>query len=185
MPLFAAPSLDNRCSRCGDLGVWMTPAGAAAVCPVIQMGQPHVEPNAAAKLIERATRSLAFRELPILTLPFEVARTLSYSTSSEPCDREYLLNKHFGWQSASRLRKFHYVIEELRSGWLLPIGSRKEEPFGYWIITDEADFKDWFERTRSAPIKQLSTIHKVARANFPIFAEQIELEFWKDMAEGV
>ncbi len=60
------------------------------------------------------------------------------------------------------------------------VGSRKQEPSGYWIITDLEDFKEWFDRVKAAPITQLTTIHRVAKANFPVFAEQIEMDFWTD-----
>jgi hypothetical protein len=81
---------------------------------------------------------------------------------------------------ANQLRKFHAAIEELRRVWMLPIGSRKDSPAGYWIITDVKDFEEWINRSKSAPITQLTTIYKVAKRNFPIFAEQMELDIFND-----
>ena len=170
-----------RCDRCGDLGITIWPQGNVDTCPAIKLGHSHDEPNAAARIIERATRSLAYRRIPVNSLSFDVARALSRRTTDDPAPRQTILDKYFGWASHQRLRKFHYVIEELRSVWLLPVASRKGTPHGYWIATDEADFKEWVERSKSAPLKQLSTIHAVARANFPILAEQLEYEFWKDL----
>ena len=69
------------------------------------------------------------------------------------------------------------MIEDLRSEWLLPVGARKDDPSGYWIITDAADFAEWFTRSKSSPLTQLTTIHRVARRHFPTFAGQIELDF--------
>ena len=176
-PVFYGPP----CFRCGDLGIVINPQGMVATCPEITLGEPHAEPNAAARIIERATRSLMFRKVPVNPLAFDVARALSRQTTDHPAPRQTLLDKYFGWASHQRLRKFHYVIEELRSVWLLPVASRKGTPHGYWIATTQADFKEWVERSKSAPIKQLTTIHAVAKANFPIIADQLEFEFWNDL----
>jgi len=171
----------GRCKFCGDLGVRITSLGKVDVCPDIQLKRPHVEPNDAAKIIERCCRSLMFRKVPVNPLSFDIARALSRQTTDDPAPRQTMLDKYFGWASSQRLRKFHLVIEDLRDVWLLPVASRKGTPHGYWIATTEADFKEWVDRSKSAPIKQLTTIHKVARANYPILAEQLELEFWKDL----
>lgn len=175
------PYYGPRCARCGDLGIVIDPKGLIATCPDITLKNPHAEPNAAAKIIERATRTLMFRKVPVNPLSFDVARALSRRTTDDPAPRQTMLDKYFGWASHQRLRKFHLVIEELRKVWLLPVASRKHAPHGYWIATDEADFADWVKRSKSAPIRQLTTIHKVARANFPILAEQLELEFGQDL----
>lgn len=175
------PDSGLRCHRCGDLGISIWPQGHVDICPAIKLGHSHAEPNAAARIIERCCRSMMFRGVPINPLSFDMARALSYRTTDDPAPRQTLLDRYFGWASHQRLRKFHYVIEELRSVWLLPVASRKGSPHGYWIATCEADFKEWVERSKSAPIKQLTTIHKVARANFPLLAEQLEFEFWKDL----
>jgi len=170
------------CDRCKDLGIWITPQGRVAVCPNIEMGNRHVEPSEAAQAVKRATDRLQRNGGTVHQLSFDVARKLSYFTSEQPCDRDSLLNSHFGWTSNNRLRRFHKVIEELRSDWLLPVASRKEDPAGYWISVDLDDFSEWVQRSKSAPITQLGTIYKLARATWPAFAEQIELEFWKDLA---
>jgi len=169
------------CDRCGDLGLQIAPDGLVRKCPSIELGLAHSRPNGAALLIERATRSLMFRKVPVNPLAFEVARALSRRSTDEPAPRQDLLDRFFDWASHQRLRKFHSVIEELRAVWLLPVASRKQVPHGYWIATDEADFRDWVERSMRAPVRQLTTIHAVARANFPVLAEQLEFEFWRDM----
>jgi hypothetical protein len=94
------------------------------------------------------------------------------------------MNHFFGdtWLTKpDQIRKLHSWIEELRKSWLLPIGGRKSGFSGYWIITDLEDFKEWIKAVMSAPITQLGTVHKLAKHNFPVFAEQMELDFWKDM----
>lgn len=172
--------MEPKCWECEDTGLWMTPAGTVATCPRVQTGMPHNRPNAAAEMLQRAVTNLTRRKAAINSHLFDVARHLAAGTSKEPCDRDELIRKHFGYTS-NQLRHFHKAIEELRRIWALPVGSRKDPPAGYWIITDLEDFKAWVERSKSAPITQLSTIHHVARRNFPIFAEQMELAFWNDI----
>ena len=176
--------LEFPCTLCGNFGMWITPKGDVQPCPVIARGDRHAEPNAAAKLAARAIEIMQRNGQYIDCRQFDLVRELSEYTSENPCDRKKILSDRFSYlpmSEANQLRRFHYCIEELRREWLLPVGSRKEEPSGYWIITDQADFEKWVRRTKSAPITQLSTIHKVAKRNFPIFAEQMELEFWNDI----
>lgn len=172
--------IETPCPRCQDLGVWIEPSGSVQPCPEISVGNPHSEPNAAAKAVQKAIELQRFHGSSVSTFDFEIARTLAGFTSEKPCPRDLLIERHFTW-TVSPLRKFHQHIENLRATWLLPVGSRKNDPCGYWIITELDDFSEWVERSKSAPIKQLSTIHRVARANFPVFAEQMEIEFSNDI----
>lgn len=178
------PETPARCQKCQDLGAWLTPKGLIAECPDLQLGFNDHEPlSDAAKAIVRAGRQLAHRGIIANELSFRVARMLARFDTNVPATREEILHAHFGWARTTKLRMLAHHVEELRSLWLLPVGSRKSPPHGYWIITDEADFKEWVKGATSAPIKQLTTIHAVARANFPVFAEQLELDFWTDMRE--
>lgn len=184
MSLFEpTPGHRYRCLRCYDLGVWLTPQGYVQPCPVAQIGLPHDELGAAAEMIVRATHRLRRMNVAVNSHVFDVARVLSYYTSQRPCPRQELLKGFFSYTPSGRnsIRNLQGVIEDLRRVWCLPVGSRKDEPSGYWIITDADDFAAWVERAKSAPITQLSTIHRVAKVNFPIFAEQLEFEFWNDV----
>jgi hypothetical protein len=187
-PLFENPSFGRyKCPRCFDLGIWIAPQGDVQPCPVIAMNGKHDEPGPAAVLVQRSVAALREQRHTINTQSFNLARVLTYYTSTDPCPREHLIDMFFRYLPMSEkftLRKFHEAIETLRRYWLLPVGSRKTSPCGYWIITDEHDFKEWFERTKAAPITQLTTIYKVAKLNFPIFAEQMELDFWNDLDGG-
>jgi len=180
-----APEIfDGRCGRCYGLGAWLTPMGIVTECPKLQLRlNDHPQPSAAAAAILRAGRQLQFRKLVANDLSFRVARMLAgYGSTTRPVTRDEIADQHFEWARSTKKREIALVIEDLRSNWLLPVGSRKSQPFGYWIITDEADFRAWVTRSLAAPIRQISTIRAVARANFPVFAEQIELDFWKDLA---
>jgi hypothetical protein len=176
--------LEFPCTICSDFGMWLTPKGDVLPCPVIARGDYHNAPNAAAMLVHGSLAALKQADARIDSRQFELARKLSSFATDRPCDRREILSEFFSYlpmSDANQLRKFHAAIEDLRRVWLLPIGSRKDAPSGYWIITDQKDFEQWFERSKSAPITQLSTIYKVAKRNFPIFAEQLELDFWNDV----
>jgi hypothetical protein len=139
-------------------------------------------------MLFRATKRLSDMKIFVHTEAFDVARILTFFTTEKPCSRQKIFDVFYtdtNLTEANRLRKFHGIIEELRTVWLMPVGSRKPEPCGYWIITELEDFKAWYKGTTSAPITQLTTIHRVAKHNFPVFAEQIELDFFSNVEPEV
>jgi len=132
------------CLRCLDTGLWFDAHGQLVDCPYLGTAA-HAEPNDAAQRIHRSIMILRHNHYPVGHLHFDIARTLTFYTTDKPCPRGELLERNFGWIKGSdknRLRKFHEVIEQLRSNWYLPIGSRKDVPNGYWIITDQDDFRE-------------------------------------------
>lgn len=176
--------LEFPCTICDDFGIWLTPKGDVLTCPVIARGDEHRWPSPAAVLIQKAVADLKARKIAIDSRLFALAQKLGRYTSTTPCERKEIIADYFNYlpmSEANQLRKFHAAIEDLRRVWVLPIGSRKDAPSGYWLITDQDDFSEWFERSKSAPLTQLTTIYKVAKRNFPIFAEQIELDFYNDV----
>ena len=175
---------DDACDRCLDSGLWLSPKSEVLVCPKVQMQQPHTVANKASLILLKAANRMFEQKKFIHVHEFELARVLTHFTSQMPCERTKLFDLLFADTNLDfkgKLRKLHGLIENLRKIWLLPVGSRKDDPSGYWIITELQDFKDWVERAKSAPITQLTTIHRNARFNFPEFAEQLEFEFWNDM----
>ena len=168
-----------KCQRCNDLGVWLTPRGILSECPSLQLGQnDHAPLGVAGEMLLRSGRAMAKREYVITHAnDFRVARALTRYTTTAPCSRQLLIDRYFDWAGSQKLRHLHACIERLRGEWLLPIGSRKSEPYGYWLITDEADFSRWVAAYKSAPLRQLSTAHAVAKAFFPEVAHQLAFEF--------
>lgn len=169
------------CFHCDDLGFTLRGAASPVNCFRVAAGAQHNAPNDAAGLIRRSVDCLFHEGQTIDPHLFEIAKILSRSTTDRPCRRDRLVDANFNY-SKNPLRAFHKTIERLRGEWLLPVGSRKEEPSGYWIITEMSDFSEWLKRSKSAPITQLSNIFRVAKRNFPVFAEQMELEFWSDVS---
>lgn len=182
LPLFASVA-SRTCSRCFDTGIILTSENIVKLCPL----EPYHDINDAAHNVRRAVLRIAEMQFWINPQAFDLARLMTNFSTENPCPRNEIFDTFYGdtlFSYQNQLRKFHSLIEELRTVWLLPIGSRKCEPSGYWIITELDDYKLWFKRATSAPITQLSTIHKNARHNFPHFAEQMELEFWEDFGNG-
>lgn len=185
LPLFDSVA-SRTCPRCFDTGIWLTPKNQVEYCPRVLMGDHPYEPNDAAVRVYREAYRLKGLEIYIQNQSFDLARLLTNFSTDHPCPRQEIFDTFYGDTEltySNQLRKFHGIIEEFRKLWLLPIGSRKAEPSGYWIITELADYKEWYKRATAAPITQLSTIHRNAKHNFPVFAEQMELNFWRDLEE--
>lgn len=173
---------NHGCYECHDIGLQFLPNGMVTDCRRIQIGAPHKKADGAKAIVRRRVLDLRDRGIAVNSHLFDLAVTLSHVASETPADRDGLIDAHFKFAADhSRLRLFHKAIEELRSIWLLPVGSRKDSPAGYWIMTEVGDFSAWVKRAKSAPITQLTTIHRVARANFPLFAEQLELDFYNEI----
>lgn len=183
LPLFQAVA-SRTCNRCFDTGLWLASDNAVEMCPGRLRNESHASPNAAAQNLCRSVKLLNEKQIWINPQAFDLARLLTNFDSKTPCPRQEIFDTFYDTTTLSyqnQLRKFHALIEELRSIWLLPVGSRKTEPSGYWVVTELADFREWFERVKAAPVTQLITIYKVARHNFPVFAEQMELQFLSDI----
>lgn len=163
------------CFECNDLG-FVLKDGIKHPCWRLWMPE-HPDTNAAAVMLERAIDHLHERKLVVDHHAFELAKVLTQYTSDRPFDKGNVLTTHL----AQSLRSFQGLIEHLRKVWLLPVGSRKFKPHGYWIITEQADFAAWIQREKAAPLTQLATIRAVAKRNFPVFAEQLELEFGEEL----
>lgn len=175
-----------NCDRCFEIGMRIAPSGQIEPCPTLTLGGEHCELKPEGARICRAIEGLWKRRVDVDQIHFEIARTLSQYSTARPCPTRELTDRHFSYVTGdeNRRRKVTLAVRFLRDIWMLPVASRKDKPAGYWIAVDESDFKDWFERAKREPITHVSTLHRLAKANWPVFAEQVELEFWKDMGRG-
>jgi hypothetical protein len=177
-------SVPTSCERCFGIGLRISPSGKVERCPTLQLGDDHMELRAEGKRIVRAVEMLRRRGLEADPRHFELARSIGrWYDTTRPCSAADLGTIHFSYMppGEGRRREVTKAIRFLREIWFLPVGSRKDKPAGYWIVTDEQDFKEWVERATAEPITTLSTIHRLARANWPEYAEQIEMKFWQDV----
>lgn len=152
-------SLKIDCRECWDTGLAPRPAnrGRCAVCT-----ESKDEPNAAALLLAQAIRRRMQAEQPVDERPFQLACLLTHFSTKKPIPRAPL-------QELMEIgeRDFKKVVEVLRRDWLLPIGSRKGRPNGYWIITNEDDFLRWHQHFRQQALTEFSTANKLMERNFP------------------
>ncbi len=184
-PFATVLPIPAKCDRCLDTGIWLTPKGLVETCPAIQLAaDPHDEPNKASSILANEAMRMTGYGLISLKDPmeFELAQILTHFTCDEPCIR-WRLDEHFYPDSDNDKwveRRLKKLIENLRDEWLLPIGSHRTKPFGYWMITSLEEYEIWFKHGLSASITQFSKFHKNAKHNYPVFAEQQQLGFWKD-----
>lgn len=177
----AIPGLGSICPMCWNSGLKMTPAKTIQCCPALQIKSDSHPVNYSAKSIHRATEWLNERFIAMNELQFDLARILSNFTATSPVKCRDLEQYFLGFtalDSESRRRKILKSIHDLKDGWQLPVGSSRKPPEGFWLISTLEDFKRQVIVDKSQPITSLSLIHKVARRNFPIFAEQLELDFF-------
>ena len=182
-----SPVTKFPCIRCADLGYWIEPTGTVSRCPSAELTSIHNPPSPEQTIVARAIQRLRRGKAAIELQAFEVLRHLVAFNSKRPCLRTDLVDLFFSYGDrapANQTRKLQSVIEQLRKIWMVPVGSRKDDPSGYWIITEAADFKIWFAHAAAAPITQLTTLHRLAKHNFPLFAEQMELDFFQDVETG-
>ncbi|QQS33523.1 MAG: hypothetical protein IPM50_02765 [Acidobacteriota bacterium] len=170
----------SDCERCFDIGWHVSPQGGISRCPVIA-GTPgvHHPLSQPGERISRCIEAKLDSPVELDAYHFEVARTLAAATRERPMHRDELIRRHFSFVrgSENQRRKLTLAVNHLRSIWLLPVGSSKREPCGYWIITNESDFKNWIDWAAAEPVTKLNELRGLARFNFPIFARQLELRF--------
>lgn len=184
MPLFTQMPFTFRCERCFDTRLWITFSGRVEACPR-NAERWHPPANAASQMLARAMSSGNGRPSG---MAFDFARMLTHFSSADPCPTQAALGYMFGdtlLTHTVQLRKLAYVVEELRHVWRLPVGSRKDAPAGYWIITDLEDCKRWLRHATAAPKTQLATIWRSAKAAFPVLAGQHEFSFMDALDRGL
>jgi hypothetical protein len=116
----------------------------------------------ARRLLMKALRRRLHANQAIEERPYRLACLLTHFTTTRPISRPPIQE----WLGVAE-REFKKQIEHLRRDWLLPIGSRKGRPNGYWIITNEADFLSWHEHFRRQALTEFSTAAELMRQNFP------------------
>lgn len=172
----AIPTL--RCFNCNDLGFELTSEPAVRDCWRLnfQNGVVHNLPIRGAAMIRRSVERLISLRQPIHPHTLSVVTFLSRFTSENPVAGGELVSRFFS-HSSEPLRELARCIEILRAEWLLPIGSRRSKPAGYWLITDRDDFQTWVSVARHAPLTQLRTIYRAAKFNFPGAETQLQFDF--------
>lgn len=161
-----------HCDDCFDSGLIWKGTNGPATC--LKCDDRRDLPDAGAKLMRAVYERIAANKL-INKQQFDFARALVKSTVNNPVPLQILM-RHFDTSD----RTIKSYIESLRTEWLLPIGSSKFPPSGYyWIYTAE-EFKAWLEAYLSQPREEFRTAYRMLRANFPELAGQIKFDFEED-----
>lgn len=158
-----------QCNDCFDSALTWHKTNGPTICP--QCTDRRDLPDAAARL-SRAIFERMGANKTINKQHFDLARALVKSTAQIPVPLNVLI-RHF--ELSDRTVK-HY-IEALRSDWLLPIGSSKFPPSGYYWISTPEEFKGWLEAFLSQPKEEFRTAHRMLGANFPELSGQISFEY--------
>jgi hypothetical protein len=170
-------TIDPRCQYCWDTGLWM-PAGRVSVCPDLTLPS-HVISSIRANIIAREATRVQDLCKHLNENEFDIARFLTHFEKDTPCPREkldYLLHGKITLQTARAVMK---LIEILRSLWMLPVGSSRVPPAGYWIITESKEYERWFDHALQASRTQFAKFYRNARHNYPHFASQLSFNFFE------
>ncbi len=103
---------------------------------------------------------------------FEVARVLTHAAAAAPFTNEAIAS-HLKLSE----RKVKDIVRTLRREWLLPIGSSRQLPYGYYWILTPKQFLDWSRVYRAQAIDELVTLHRLQRANFAELSGQGSFDF--------
>jgi hypothetical protein len=176
-----------QCQECFD--TWLvTEQNSPSVCRRVRWDSEHALPNPAALRVRTEANRLFKAGVLLDTQCFNVARLLTCFTAENPMPRRMATDLFWGGTAKDdlkRLREFQAVIATLRSHWLLPVCSSKSGTPGYWIATEQTEYERWFREHASAPITQFSALLRNAKHNYPVFAEQQELEFFGNVEPEV
>lgn len=169
--------LGAKCFECLDTNLEITLYGVQAcqACVGARESRSH-----AATMLAR----IAFRRVekgqPLDPMLIQIARILTFFTSEQPLPGAMIeTHLRLDYRTAKKM------IETLRREYLLPIGSRKGDPNGYWIMTTAAEFIEWDRQFRSQAISLFATSYRLMRANFPHLAGQTSLDFTETVKQQI
>lgn len=132
---------------------------------------------------EQAARQLARavfnRESAGLSLEkdFELARALVRATVARPV-RNAILAVLLGVNE----REVKRIIQTLRTDWLLPIGSLREPPYGYYWMATPEDCLAWFNVMKSQALSELGTAYRLIKRHYPQLAGQLAINFAEEVS---
>lgn len=123
---------------------------------------------------EKAQRVLneTARHSPLIGNLRLIADDLARATSERPLPLE-VLRERYGMDE----RGVKSAVQQLRDEYLLPIGSRRHTPAGYFWIHTLEEFKDWHQQYLSQARTTFATAYRMARKHWPTYAGQLALDF--------
>jgi hypothetical protein len=174
-------SIDPRCEYCWGTDLWL-PNGKIELCPELSNPKKsHPISSIEANIVAREATRVQNIYKSIDENLFDIARYLTRFSEKTPCKRKYLDRLLYGrvnWETTRLVTKF---IERLRVVWMLPVGSRRSKPSGFWIITDAREYARWFDHALAASRTQFRNFYWNAKHNYPLFAAQLSLNFFENL----
>lgn len=169
--------VNSACRKCLDTGVALDRAGHPIRCDAHANAFEFSE--AAVRLSVRLWLMVS-QQKAVDARTVRIARLLAHATFDRPLQGK-LLRSHFDMTE----RDLKGVIETLRAEWVLPIGSRRVPPYGYYWIDSPEEFKDWLRTMRSQAMRELSTAYRLYRDVYPELAGQESLDFAADFSRDL
>jgi hypothetical protein len=166
----------GKCPDCWDSLVAYTPEGIKPCEPCIRKG----EASPAALRLSETVWERKERKLPVEIQTLNLARYLIHSTPEEPL-YGYTLQ---GYLRATE-REVKAAARELRREWVLPIGSSRKPPYGYYWMLTAKDFLAWARVYRAQAIDELVTLYRMQRRNYPELSGQGKLGFVEAVTQEI
>jgi hypothetical protein len=190
LPLFRQP---EDCPNCKNTTLFRNQHGNIVSCP----SGCRKENDFAVKALKRSIESQRTRGAAIDGILFATAQILLTHSREQPIKRtelEQQILRNFPDATIGKNpeRTVQGWIETLRKEWVLPVGSSKSEPAGYFFMRDADDLEKWRREASSAPITALATIYRVVKNYLPLFAGQLEFadfdfssEIWNEVQSRI
>ena len=158
------------CSDCWDSTLVNTPYGLGKCVTCLERTDRVITP-AAKRLAEVAWRRVEKKQ-SVDPQVLSAARMVIHYSASAP-----LSGYTIQGQLRATERDVKRFMRELRREWLLPIGSSRQPPFGYFWIISASEYLEWERVFRAQAIDELVTLFRLRRANFPELAGQGAFDF--------
>lgn len=179
LQLFRLTRDDARpfCPLCWDTSVVLTAEGKFERCERCVRASVDFSPEATtlAACLWRRVEKKQYVDHKI----FAFARALVHATRETTVSRSTLMSL----LSASERDVKNYA-RTLRSEWVLPVGSSRQKPSGYFWIRTAEEFFEWSRAFRNQALDQLVTEHRL-RQLFPALAGQSSFDFVSDLQRQI
>lgn len=169
--------VNSTCRACLDTGVALTSKGP----------QPCESCEAAGKQFSEAAVRFRVRlwlvkdqGQAVDEAALRVALLLTHATFERPLQGK-LLRAHLRLDE----RSLKSAVETLRTVLLLPIGSHRHPPYGYFWMRSPDEFNHWLKTMRGQAMTELVTGYRLFKAVYPELAGQESLTFSEDFARDL
>lgn len=166
-----------NCGECLGTGIAVTSKGPGR-CTLCHADEVQFS-EAAARLAVRLW-VLQDKEQTVDPQTLKLARLLTHATFETPLQGR-LLREHFNL--SERDLKSH--VESLRAEWVLPIGSHRQPPYGYYWMRSPEEFQHWLRTMRAQAMRELVVAYRLFNEVYPELAGQESFDFANDFSSDL